>query len=53
MLKNDGNIPGFDSASSLGKAGLGRTLVELEPKEAFFRQGDQADAGCSIYRFSV
>jgi len=43
MLKSDRSIPGFDSAGFLAKAGLGRKVVELEPKETFFCQGDQAD----------
>jgi CRP-like cAMP-binding protein len=43
MLTNDRSIPGFDSAGFLAKAGLGRKVVELEPKETFFCQGDQAD----------
>jgi len=33
----------FDSAAFLANAGLGRRIVELEPKEAFFSQGDPAD----------
>ncbi len=33
----------FDCAAFLAKAGLGRKIVELEPKEAFFSQGDPAD----------
>jgi CRP-like cAMP-binding protein len=42
-LKNP--IPGnkFDSAAFLAKAGLGRRIVELKPKETFFSQGDPAD----------
>ncbi len=34
----------FDPASFLAKAGLGRKSIELGPKEAFFSQGDAADA---------
>jgi CRP-like cAMP-binding protein len=34
----------FDSAAFLAKAGLGRTIVELKPKETFFCQGDAADS---------
>jgi CRP/FNR family transcriptional regulator, cyclic AMP receptor protein len=34
----------FDPAEFLATAGLGRTIVELKPKEAFFRQGEPADA---------
>jgi CRP-like cAMP-binding protein len=43
MLKSDRNILDFDSAGFLAKAGLGRKVVELEPKETFFCQGDRAD----------
>jgi CRP/FNR family transcriptional regulator, cyclic AMP receptor protein len=34
----------FDASSFLANAGLGRTIVELKPKETFFCQGDPADA---------
>lgn len=34
----------FDSAAFLASAGLGRTIVELKAKEAFFCQGDLADS---------
>ena len=37
---NQGN---FDCAAFLAKAGLGRKIVELEPKDTFFSQGDPAD----------
>jgi CRP-like cAMP-binding protein len=33
----------FDCAAFLAKAGLGRMIVELEPKETFFSQGDHAN----------
>ena len=33
----------FDPADFLAKSGIGRKIVELEPKEAFFSQGDPAD----------
>ena len=33
----------FDCAGFLANAGLGRKIVELEPKETFFSQGDQAN----------
>jgi CRP/FNR family transcriptional regulator, cyclic AMP receptor protein len=36
----------FDVASFLAKAGLGRKIVQLKPKQAFFAQGTEAD---SIY----
>jgi CRP/FNR family cyclic AMP-dependent transcriptional regulator len=34
----------FDAAAFLMSAGLGRRIVELEPKETFFTQGDPAGA---------
>ncbi len=34
----------FDPEAFLAKAGLGRRIVELKPKEAFFSQGDPADS---------
>jgi CRP/FNR family cyclic AMP-dependent transcriptional regulator len=34
----------FDPAAFLANAGLGRRIVELKPKEAFFSQGDPADS---------
>jgi CRP/FNR family cyclic AMP-dependent transcriptional regulator len=34
----------FDAASFLANAGLGRHIVRLKPKSAFFSQGDPADA---------
>jgi CRP-like cAMP-binding protein len=34
---------GFDCVAFLANAGLGRRIVELEPKESFFTQGDPAD----------
>jgi CRP/FNR family transcriptional regulator, cyclic AMP receptor protein len=34
----------FDAAAFLGKAGLGRKIVELKPRQAFFSQGDPADS---------
>jgi CRP-like cAMP-binding protein len=36
--------PGFDTAAFLSSAGLGRTIIQLLPKEAFFSQGDPADS---------
>jgi len=38
------NGAAFDSALFLANAGLGRTIVELKPKEAFFCQGHAADS---------
>jgi CRP-like cAMP-binding protein len=37
----------FDPAAFLAQAGLGRRIVRLNPKEAFFSQGDAAD--CIFY----
>ncbi len=34
----------FDPEVFLANAGLGRRIVELQPKEAFFSQGDLADS---------
>jgi CRP-like cAMP-binding protein len=34
----------FNSATFLANAGLGRTIIELRPKQAFFCQGDTADS---------
>jgi CRP-like cAMP-binding protein len=36
--------PRFDAAAFLANAGLGRKVIEFAPKEAFFSQGDPADA---------
>jgi len=36
--------PPFDAAAFLMSAGLGRRIVQLEPKESFFSQGDPADS---------
>jgi CRP/FNR family cyclic AMP-dependent transcriptional regulator len=33
---------GFNVAAFLASAGLGRRIVQLAPKEAFFTQGDPA-----------
>jgi CRP-like cAMP-binding protein len=41
---NDKNSSTFDSAAFLAHAGLGRKIIELKPNDAFFTQGDQADA---------
>jgi CRP/FNR family transcriptional regulator, cyclic AMP receptor protein len=34
----------FDAAAFLANAGLGRRIIRLAPKEAFFSQGDPADS---------
>ena len=36
--------PGFDAAAFLASVGLGRKIVQLAPKKAFFSQGDPADS---------
>ena len=36
--------PEFDAASFLLRAGLGRRIVQLKPKETFFSQGEPADS---------
>jgi CRP-like cAMP-binding protein len=38
------SIDSFTSADFLAHTGLGRTIVELNPKDTFFSQGDPADA---------
>ncbi len=43
MLTTDMSSSTFDPAVFLAHAGLGRRIVELEAKENFFNQGDQAD----------
>jgi CRP-like cAMP-binding protein len=44
ILTIDRSIHAFDTDAFLANAGLGRKVVELEPKEAFFSQGDPANA---------
>jgi CRP/FNR family cyclic AMP-dependent transcriptional regulator len=34
----------FDAADFLSKAGIGRKIIELQPKQTFFCQGDSADS---------
>jgi hypothetical protein len=36
--------PPLDAATFLVRAGLARRVVQLAPKQAFFSQGDPADA---------
>ena len=36
--------PGFDAAAFLASTGLGRTIIQLSPQDAFFSQGDSADS---------
>lgn len=40
----DKNNSTFDPATFLAHAGLGRRIVEVQPKQVFFTQGDQADS---------
>ncbi len=40
LLKQDSS----DATRFLTEAGLGRRIVQLKPKEAFFSQGDKADS---------
>jgi CRP/FNR family cyclic AMP-dependent transcriptional regulator len=42
--KDDGKDIDFDAAAFLAKAGLGRRIVQLKPKQAFFSQGNAADS---------
>jgi CRP/FNR family transcriptional regulator, cyclic AMP receptor protein len=42
LTSDNGNS--FDSTAFLANAGLGRTIVELKPKQTFFCQGDIADS---------
>ena len=48
ILQRDGILTSesttFDSAAFLANAGLGRTIIELRPKQTFFHQGDPADS---------
>lgn len=43
ILTKNKKIP-FNSTAFLANAGLGRTIIELKPKETFFCQGDAADS---------
>ena len=40
----DHTKPAFDVEAFLASAGLGRRIVQLEPKDPFFSQGDSADS---------
>jgi CRP/FNR family cyclic AMP-dependent transcriptional regulator len=44
MQNMNPKIATFDAGAFLANAGLGRRIVELKPKEAFFCQGDKADS---------
>jgi CRP-like cAMP-binding protein len=43
MLRTNGSRT-FDTAAFLANAGLGRRVIEVKPKQAFFCQGDTADS---------
>ena len=45
--------PKFDAAAFLANAGLGRRIVRLAPKMAFFSQGDPADSVFYLQRGSA
>jgi CRP-like cAMP-binding protein len=40
----DSKRPAFDPQAFLSNAGLGKRIVHLKPKQAFFSQGNDADA---------
>lgn len=42
MIQRDGQE--FDTAAYLAHAGLGRSMVHVEPKQILFSQGDPADS---------
>jgi CRP/FNR family transcriptional regulator, cyclic AMP receptor protein len=44
LIMCDSNNRQFSPAAFLSSVGLGRKIVELEPEESFFVQGDPADA---------
>jgi CRP-like cAMP-binding protein len=43
-LTNNGTKTNFSTADFLAKAGIGRKILILEPKDTFFSQGDSADS---------
>ena len=43
-MTSDKNLMRFSPATFLANAGIGRRIVEVKPKQAFFCQGDSADA---------
>ena len=43
-MKNRNTRNAFDCATFLANAGLGRKIVQFEPKETFFSQGDEANS---------
>jgi CRP/FNR family transcriptional regulator, cyclic AMP receptor protein len=44
MSKNQEKNPVFDTSAFLARAGLGRRIIEVKPKQTFFSQGDPADS---------
>ena len=42
-MKNRDTQSAFDGVAFLANAGLGRKIVQFEPKETFFSQGDEAN----------
>jgi CRP-like cAMP-binding protein len=44
LAQLDGVHRAFDAIAFLSNAGLGRRIVQLEPKQSFFSQGDLADS---------
>jgi CRP/FNR family transcriptional regulator, cyclic AMP receptor protein len=44
MVNKSENKSAFDPAAFLSHAGLGRRIIEVKPKHAFFTQGDQANS---------
>ena len=44
MPQSDKNNSTFDPAVFLANAGLGRRIIEVKPRQAFFTQGDPADS---------
>jgi CRP-like cAMP-binding protein len=43
-IRNNKKYEKFDPAAFLSSTGLGRKVIELEPKQTFFVQGDHADS---------
>ncbi|MGD0292896.1 MAG: Crp/Fnr family transcriptional regulator [Terracidiphilus sp.] len=44
MLMTDVNKSTFDPAAFLAHAGIGRRIIDINPKQTFFTQGDPADS---------
>jgi CRP-like cAMP-binding protein len=43
-IRNNKKYETFDPAAFLSSTGLGRKVIEIEPKQTFFAQGDPADS---------